>query len=175
MWASVVCLAHDSLHPDAHVSGISFEEMRTFLSRGGLMRGRVSATVDWESLMPSPIDVVISWPNARPIRQSGSAYPIAASTESGLATAVSGTRVRCGQRAAERIDLPRDLAASLRELGRLEACPLFVPLLAALQVLLGRLAGTDDVVAAVDCGWPDRRDGESGFLADHNRAHQSLE
>jgi amino acid adenylation domain-containing protein len=48
--------------------------------------------------------------------------------------------------ARERIDLPAGLFESLRSLGRREGATLHIVLLGAFQVLLGKYAGTDDVV-----------------------------
>jgi len=47
--------------------------------------------------------------------------------------------------ASERLELPGELVARLRTLGRQEGATLFMTLLAAYQVLLGRYSGQDDV------------------------------
>jgi amino acid adenylation domain-containing protein len=54
--------------------------------------------------------------------------------------------VQTFQGAYESIELPGELAERLRALGRREGATLFLVLLAAFQVLLGRYAGSEDVV-----------------------------
>src|SRR5262249_30415000 len=55
-----------------------------------------------------------------------------------------------GGGAEHRFELPVDLCAELTALGRREGATLFMVLLAALQVLLSRLTGAEDLVIGTD-------------------------
>jgi amino acid adenylation domain-containing protein len=68
--------------------------------------------------------------------------------------------------ARERIDLPADLAERLAALARREGATPFMVLLAAFQVLLGRYAGSDDVVVGTPVAGRTRREVEGviGFF-----------
>jgi amino acid adenylation domain-containing protein len=54
--------------------------------------------------------------------------------------------VQSSRGAQERLELPAELLERLRELGRREGATLYMTLLGAFQVLLGRYAGSEDVV-----------------------------
>jgi amino acid adenylation domain-containing protein len=68
--------------------------------------------------------------------------------------------------AYEQVELPAELLSGLRALGRREGATLYMVLLAAFQVLLGKYAGTEDVVVGAPIAGRTRRELEGliGFF-----------